>query len=167
MRKRPTVERFLEKFERRGPDECWDWTAGRLKRGGYGQFNAAPNGPPSEKAHRFSYEYFVGPIPDGLFVCHKCDNPLCVNPAHLFLGTATDNNRDAVNKGRHVSGYGLTNYRKRALTPEQVIEIRQSCKPGSGDNGIAATARRYGVTRTIIFGVVRRKTYRDIQELAP
>src|SRR3990172_4237019 len=86
-------------------DGCWTWTASKRKFG-YGAFVWAD----SEgriiqgRAHRFSYELHHGPIPLGICVLHKCDNPACVRPSHLFLGTRADNNFDMLSKGRHVCG---------------------------------------------------------------
>ena len=79
---------------------CWLWTGNLFYRCPYGQFQLAGW---RYRAHRFSYTLFKGPIPDGLFVLHKCDTPLCVNPDHLFLGTARDNSHDALSKGRLVN----------------------------------------------------------------
>lgn len=92
-----TDELFWAKVDRRGPDECWEWTAARSPNG-YGRFK--PKGMGQKTASRWSYEMHVGPIPDGMQVCHTCDNPPCVNPAHLWLGDHAANAADRDAKGR-------------------------------------------------------------------
>lgn len=121
IRKDP-VSRFWKRVDRKGPDECWPWTAARtLKRGGYGAIGI---GRRVVLAHRFSWQIHNGPIRGGLFVCHHCDNPPCVNPKHLFLGDAKDNAVDKVSKGRQSRRTGDDSPRAK-LTAWQVIEIRQ------------------------------------------
>ena len=92
---RPPVDpkiRFWSKVDKTG--SCWVWTA-RCDKDGYGQFDG-------KQAHRTIYSWEIGEIPVGLLVCHSCDNPPCVNPSHLWLGTAKDNAQDRENKGRNV-----------------------------------------------------------------
>lgn len=88
-------ERFWLKVDKSG--ECWLWIAGKKGRDGYGScwFGGKPS-----RAHRVSWELTNGPVPDGMVVCHRCDNPPCVNPDHLFLGTLKDNAQDRNRKGR-------------------------------------------------------------------
>lgn len=98
---------------------CWVWT-GTKNYFGYGVFSV---GEKKQMAHRVSYEHFKGPIPEGMVVMHSCDNPSCVNPEHLSVGSKTDNNRDAVKKNRHA--HGEKNGHAK-LTVEQVRMIKES-----------------------------------------
>lgn len=95
-RERPVDQRFWAKLNRRGPRECWEWS-GCKNENGYGQLYA--NGS-ARGAHRVAWELMRGAIPDGRSVLHRCDNPACCNPDHLFLGDHTANMRDMVAKGR-------------------------------------------------------------------
>lgn len=96
------VTRFWLRVED-NPGGCWNWTS-TMKPNGYGHYSTHPD---QWLAHRFAYTATYGPIPDGLFVCHTCDNRRCVRPAHLFLGTHDDNMRDMVAKKRQ-TGVGQT-----------------------------------------------------------
>jgi hypothetical protein len=91
-----TEDRFWRKVARTGPAECWLWLAGRNPKG-YGRFGMHGS---AVFAHRQAYALTVGAIPEGMYVCHRCDNPPCCNPEHLFLGTHADNIRDMTRKGR-------------------------------------------------------------------
>lgn len=114
MPKNMSIEdRWWQKVAEAGPDECWLWTASTDKNG-YGRFQEpTPDGQRHIRAHRWAYLHFVGPIPDGLVVMHRCDNPPCVNPAHLTIGTLIDNNADKVAKGRHARLWGTPLRRSR------------------------------------------------------
>jgi hypothetical protein len=99
-RRKDPLERFFLKVKK--SDGCWLWTGNRNVRG-YGILRI---GERNVLAHRFSFEHAVGPIPDSMKVCHRCDTRLCVRPDHLFLGTSKDNTQDAVRKGRMSHGDG-------------------------------------------------------------
>lgn len=154
---RPLAERFWEKVDKRGPDECWNWTASNTK--GYGSIGA--NGK-LHRATRIGWEMLNGPIPDGLWVLHKCDNPFCCNPSHWFLGSPADNTRDMMAKGRqNRKGHqakGESQWQAK-LTSDKVIEIRKRASDGEK---ITAIARAYGVAHTTIHKIVNRLAWRHI-----
>ena len=158
---RPVQERFEEKFRQASRDECWNWHASR-DRDGYGHFDKT-------RAHRVSYQLYVGPIPDGMAVCHRCDNPSCVNPAHLFLGTLAENNADRNRKGRQSRGIDHATIRSRActtkkLSDDQVREIRRRYSSGAPGCRSVDLAREFGVSYVHIIHIAQRKRRALVQE---
>lgn len=180
MRQRP-IDRFMTKVQF-NPTGCWPWQAGLAH--GYGIFSAGRQR--SKRAHRWIYQYLFGPIEPSLYVCHRCDNPRCVRPSHLFVGTAEDNNRDAMAKGRKISGdahYARqkphllargdrngarakpasrargTAHGLAKLTEPLVIEIRR-LHAGGVTNVILAA--QFSVSKSAIQGVTSRSTWTHI-----
>ena len=115
-------------------------------------------GDTTDYVHRVSYMVHIGPIPDGMLVCHRCDNPPCGNPAHLFLGTTQDNTADKVAKGRQLRGQ---HHPGATLTADDVVEIRST--PGVEGFAVRAElADRFGVTRATIRNIAWRRSWRSL-----
>jgi hypothetical protein len=145
--------RFWAKVARSIEEQCWEWTGGRNHRG-YGNFRADGR---TVRAHRFAWEQVNGSIPAGLMICHRCDNPSCCNPAHLFVGTAKDNVRDMIAKGRDVRPpHGGANHCRGSashlakLTEEQVIQIRRRYQAGERPRFLSA---EFGVGTQMIWNI--------------
>jgi hypothetical protein len=148
---KPTLrERFLSYICPEPFSGCWLWI-GAADTNGYGVLTVDYK---TVRVHRIAYELFIGPI-GRLFCCHKCDTPLCANPAHLFLGTNKENLADMSSKGR---GSGENSY--HVLTNEQVIDIRAAYVPRICTYKMLG--RRYGVDDTAIYKIVHRKTWAHI-----
>lgn len=143
--------RFWERVDKRGPDDCWPWMGFRTSTG-YGRTSLLHR---TYQAHRVSWALAFGPVPDGLHVLHRCDNPPCVNPAHLFVGTHEDNMRDREKKGRCVHPRG-EQHGCAKLTAANVIEIRASSESQT------ALAARFGVTQAAINYVILRRSWAHI-----
>lgn len=152
------AERFWSRVQR-GPD-CWTWTGSRLP-SGYGRFY--PRFRVGLYAHRVSWEMANGTaVPGGLHVCHTCDNPACVRPDHLFVGTRLDNMRDMVAKGReshHVAAFGEGHHAAK-LTADDVRAIRAAAAHGESR---AALARRFGVTKANVNQIVWRTAWKHVE----
>jgi hypothetical protein len=132
------------------------WTASK-NRYGYGKFSAGTRGR-WIGAHRYSYGLAYGAIPDGMHVLHKCDNPACVRPDHLFLGTQRENLVDMTEKGRRYIPFSEGERNGRAkLTAQQVVEIRHRI---AGGERRSAMAKIYGVCLSSINNIVWGKTWR-------
>lgn len=148
---RSTPETFWKQVEK--TEGCWLWRGSRQKRG-YGTFMFHCK---MWLAHRFAWELTNGPIPEGLNVCHHCDNVQCVRPDHLFLGTQLDNMRDCASKGR----MGIRRGRPR-LTADQVQEIRDRYFP-AGRIRQADLAKEYGVDQTQISRIIRGDSWKRVE----
>lgn len=138
---------------------CWPWTGARDV-DGYGQIKVTweESKPRQEKAHRVCWVLTRGPIPDGLSVLHTCDNPPCVRPSHLFVGTTLDNRRDAIQKGRWYAARGEAAGHV-TLTTVAVLQIREALSQGAQQKDLAA---KFGVTQSAISNIARRKTWKHI-----
>jgi len=146
-------ERFWAKVDKSaGPDGCWIWLAACRKKH-YGEIIRDGK---IQSASRVAYELLVGPIPEGLLLRHVvCNNPPCVNPAHLLPGTYQDNADDCTKADRHRRGE--QNHTQRKFTAEQVRDIRARCADGMSQK---ALAKELGVRPPTIGMIVRRKNYR-------
>lgn len=151
------VERFWNCVDKRGPDECWNWMR-YTDRKGYGRFRW---GSPSEKrsVHRIAWELSNGDDAGELCVCHRCDNPKCANPGHLFVGTHADNMADKMTKGREARGEMV---KQSGLLGRDVIDIRSRYARGSRLFGYRALGREYGVSGKAIRRIVKRITWTHI-----
>lgn len=165
------LARFWAKVEKSpDPDGCWVWRGTRTA-DGYGRFRL--NHTPGEvRAHRLSWEIHFGPIPDGMYVCHRCDNRACIRPDHFFLGTAVDNWLDCLSKGRHSvgtrhslslpAGHAQGSRNGRAVfTEDDVREIRRQFVAGVSKRRLA---RENGVSRPTITAIVTRKHWSHVPD---
>jgi hypothetical protein len=162
---RPAVLRFWEKVRKTSDEGCWLWE-GQTRTHGYGQIRVMGT---RMGTHRFSWRLHNGSIPAGIFVCHHCDNPACVNPAHLFLGTHDDNMADRNRKGR--MEFGDQHHARRhpelvargerngqaKLTMPHVRAIREAYRAGGLSQ--RALAAQYGVTQRVIWGIVNNRAW--------
>lgn len=158
MNTKPLLDRFLEKV--RKTETCWWWEASKDSCG-YGRIGY--NGK-SHKASRIAFILFRGPIPDGQCVCHTCDNPACVNPEHLFLGSRKDNSQDMARKGRSPSQRNPEivqgeNHPLAKVTKNDVLEIRRLCQNGHNQDKVAAM---FGLKQSQVSNIHRRKTWKHI-----
>jgi len=143
-------ERFWNQHSVDPECHCWVWI-GSMARGSYGRIYI---GGKAIRAHRYSWMYHKGEIPDGMYVCHSCDNPACVNPDHLFLGTAADNSRDMREKGR--SQRGERNGSRTKLTDSDILTIRNSSEH------YMILAERFDVSKCYIHKIKRKEVWTHI-----
>lgn len=154
-RNNPPEKRFWDKVDKKGPDECWNWSRS-VDGGGYGFFRCIQLG--EQKTHRLAWILTNGKIPKGIQVCHKCDNPRCCNPKHLFLGTYYDNMRDAMAKGRQpvVKGSG---HICAKLKECNIPEIRNMISYGMTQKQVGF---RFGVHQSVISEIINGKAWTHV-----
>lgn len=139
------------------PDECWEWTGNKKRKYGSLWIGRKKNSKGKNTlTHRIAWELANGDIPDGMKVLHKCDNPPCCNPKHLFIGTQLDNIKDRDEKGRQVAPKGEENGNCK-LSDDQVAEIRRRYQYGSRINGTVALAKEFGASQPQISNIVLNK----------
>lgn len=149
----PIGERFWRLVDRSaGENGCWPWL-GAVNHSGYGMMRVNRR---TVRAHRVSYSLEHGPQPPAVFVCHRCDNPICVNPKHLFAGTCADNVRDMVSKQRHLRG---TQKNQAILTEEIVAEAKRQVLGGRSMNSIA---KELSVSPSAVRNAVLGITWRHV-----
>lgn len=150
------LQRFEQKVERIPFFECHVWNASSLK-SGYGKFVTKSGS--WELAHRVAYKLYAGDIAKGMSVLHKCDNPSCVNPKHLYLGNYKDNARDREDRNRsnHVSGM---KHGRNKLTSSQVLEIRDLYD--TGKYSCFRLASIYDVNHKTVYDIVNRKIWKTL-----
>lgn len=145
---KPNRARFAGKYKINPETGCWEWTAGRIS-GGYGEFWV---GTANHLAHRVSWYIYRGDIPENILVCHHCDNPACVNPDHLFLGTDADNSRDMTEKGRSMVG---EKHPGAKLTKKKVLKIRSLY--ATGDYTQRELAKMFDIAQSVISGIIHKR----------
>ena len=160
-----TEQRFWEKVQRGSPDECWPWLAAKGPRG-YGRFMLNYR---SELAPRVAYALENGEIPEGLYICHSCDNPPCCNPAHLYADTQKKNIQDCRDRGRLAPRIRGEENRAHKLTNFDVSEIRNRWAPGlrgghgrTNPNSTRSLGKEFGVCCAVIRQIVHRKKWTHI-----
>lgn len=160
--KSPPEHRFWDHVTKDGPihpvcGRCWRWHGYREKNW-YGRIQVDGY---RHKAHRYSWILHYGEIEEGLMVLHKCDNPECTNPKHLFLGKWKENSDDMISKGRDRKCRGVDHH-KAVLTEDQVLAIRKKYKKGVRGCGTPKLAKEFGVTQGLIMAIVSRKCWKHI-----
>jgi hypothetical protein len=146
------LERFWQRV--RVGDNCWTWEGSAHTNNGYGQFTLSQSR--RVVTHRAAWELTNGPIPEGLSVCHRCDNPKCVRPGHLFLGTHAENMADMGRKGRQRGPKGATHHKAR-LSEADVVDVRRRLAAGETQ---LAIGKMYNVHPTTIGYIARGKSWK-------
>ncbi len=157
----PIEVRYWKKVVQGNPGECWGWS-GSASTAGYGKLSCGRKNEGEIHIHRFSWIIHFGDIPDGLFVLHKCDNPICSNPDHLFLGTAKDNSDDMSSKQRNVTG---EDHHNAKLTDDDVRMIRKLYIPKvrGTRRGMRSLAKMFKVDKDTIRAIIAGETWKNVE----
>ena len=156
-RRVPLSEKIWDKVQFADYDQCWPWKGARNPNG-YPIIHLGGKGSSTTLAARVAYKAFIGPIPDGMQVCHTCDNPPCMNPLHWFLGTPQDNSDDMVSKGRSADNRGERNPHAR-LSADDVETIRYAVARRAP---VRLLASIYGVTMPMIYHIKTGRFWKEL-----
>jgi hypothetical protein len=155
LKRKTVAERFHEKVTRLGPDDCWPWKASAYK-SGHGEFFVSPERG-KVPAHTFARELATGiPCPAGREGCHRCDNPPCCNPAHVYYGTRQENVDDMWARGR--SSHGSAHPMAKVTEP-QVLAIRERFAAGEFETNLA---REYGLSDSTVSNIVNGRIWKHV-----
>lgn len=155
----PMVDRFWRNVKVGVDNDCWIWVSGCKTKKGYGVILEGGRGTKVHYTHRYSYRIHKGQIPEGILVLHSCDNPSCVNPSHLFLGTQSDNMNDMISKNRRLrSGPLKGTGAKSKLSTLQLIALREDAKIMTQQK----LAEKYGIGQNTVSRILRGKSCQNL-----
>lgn len=143
------TKRIMARVKVNEQTDCWEWQGYKCKKG-YGRITISSG--KYVLVHRYMYEHCVGKIPDGLFVCHSCDNPKCCNPEHLWVGTDSDNQQDSIEKGRKNAPCGEKHWKSKITNKERKLIVKEYTL---GNVGTRALAKKLGISRGMVMTAIK------------
>ena len=154
---------FWARVKKEGQNECWNWTKAKHTQKNFFRYGIVWWNGKKYYAHRAAWIITNGKIPKEMNICHHCDNPMCVNPSHLFLGTQKDNVQDCKNKGRFNKEKGEDRY-NATLKESDIIEIRRRYVPRSKENSGVKLAKEFGVGHSMISAIIKKTRWKHVQK---